>query len=414
MAHSGTTTESSKPPAHVRRGLPRPLLILLAVVVLGCIGFIVWRILNPPPNPHRLFSSGRLEGYETNLSAKIGARVKWIKYREGHEVRKGEILAQLNDEDYQAQLRGAQARIAKAQQAVKAQSDQIALVQAQMAGAQKRLGQAREQTTGQIAQSNADLRAAEDREKQAQADVAQAKSDLQLASIRLTRYTDLVKKGAVTKDEYDQAVTTFNNATATVNSRTANELAASKAVESARASLTQTLAARYTPPIRVTEVNVSQAQLDQAQKQLAEAQHDVANAVADRDQIIANIDYLTIRSPINGVVTARPVEPGAVMVPGQTILTVLDYSQVYMRAFIPEGNIASVKIGQPASVYLDAMPKSPLSGRVIEIDPQGSFTPENIYFKNDRVKQVFGIKIGIDNPGGAANPGMPADVWIDI
>src|SRR5262249_28581018 len=159
------------------------------------------------------------------------------------------------------------------------------------------------------------------------------KSEMQLASIRLTRYTDLVKKGAVTKDEYDQAATTYKNSAATVDSRAANEQAAARAVQSARAALTQSEAARYTPPIRVTELNVSQSQLDQAEKQLQQAKHDVANAVADRDQILANIAYLSIRSPVTGVVTARPVEPGAVVTPGQTVLTVLDYSLVYMRAF---------------------------------------------------------------------------------
>ena len=50
----------------------------------------------------------------------------------------------------------------------------------------------------------------------------------------------------------------------------------------------------------------------------------------------------------------------------------------------------------------------------IEIDPQASFTPENIYFRDDRVKQVFGIKILIDNPANYAKPGMPADADIDL
>ncbi|MBS1995838.1 MAG: hypothetical protein JSS86_05985, partial [Cyanobacteria bacterium SZAS LIN-2] len=55
-----------------------------------------------------------------------------------------------------------------------------------------------------------------------------------------------------------------------------------------------------------------------------------------------------------------------------------------------------------------------LDGTVIQIDPEGSFTPENIYFKDDRVKQVFGIKIGITRPDRLAKPGMPADAEILI
>jgi HlyD family secretion protein len=63
-------------------------------------------------------------------------------------------------------------------------------------------------------------------------------------------------------------------------------------------------------------------------------------------------------------------------------------------------------------VFLDSSPKKAWPGKVIEIDPMGSFTPENIYFKDDRVKQVFGIKIAISDPQGFPKPGMPADADI--
>jgi hypothetical protein len=66
------------------------------------------------------------------------------------------------------------------------------------------------------------------------------------------------------------------------------------------------------------------------------------------------------------------------------------------------------------NVFYDAAPKTAVKGKVIQIDPQASFTPENIYFRDDRVKQVFGIKVQIDDPSNYAKPGMPADADIDI
>jgi len=114
------------------------------------------------------------------------------------------------------------------------------------------------------------------------------------------------------------------------------------------------------------------------------------------------------------VVTARVVEPGVVAVPGQTLISLIDLSTVYLRGYVPEGQIGRVRLGQKAKVYLDSSPTKPIEGKVIQIDPEGSFTPENIYFKDDRVKQVFGIKIGIAQPGAKyfAKPGMPADAEI--
>jgi HlyD family secretion protein len=68
-----------------------------------------------------------------------------------------------------------------------------------------------------------------------------------------------------------------------------------------------------------------------------------------------------------------------------------------------------VKLGQPARVYIDSNPQQPLKAQVSRIDPQAAFTPENTYFREDRVKQVVGVKLQLSEGVGYAKPGMPAD-----
>ena len=97
------------------------------------------------------------------------------------------------------------------------------------------------------------------------------------------------------------------------------------------------------------------------------------------------------------------------MTAGTSIVTLLDLSQVYLRGFIPEGQIGKVKIGQPAHVYLDSNPNRAVDALVLRIDPQATFTPENTYFRQDRVKQVVGVKLQLKGATGLAKPGMPAD-----
>jgi HlyD family secretion protein len=87
----------------------------------------------------------------------------------------------------------------------------------------------------------------------------------------------------------------------------------------------------------------------------------------------------------------------------------LDLSKVYLRGFVPEGEIGKVKVGQPARVYLDSNPNQPIEAYVIRIDPEATFTPENTYFRDDRVKQVVGVKLQLKGAIGFAKPGMPAD-----
>jgi HlyD family secretion protein len=90
-------------------------------------------------------------------------------------------------------------------------------------------------------------------------------------------------------------------------------------------------------------------------------------------------------------------------------VTLLDLTKVYLRGYIPEGQIGKVKLGQPAHVYLDSNPKKPIDAEVSRIDPEATFTPENTYFRDDRVKQVVGVKLALKGAFGFAKPGMPAD-----
>ena len=136
--------------------------------------------------------------------------------------------------------------------------------------------------------------------------------------------------------------------------------------------------------------------------------------VAALRKIEADLGDLTIRAPIDGTILTRSAEPGRVIQPGQTIFTMVDLTKLYLRGFVPEGEVGRVKVGQQAQVFLDSNPKDAIPAEVIRIDPQAMFTPENTYFKDDRVKQVLGLKLGLRGAYGFAKPGMPADGRIQV
>jgi HlyD family secretion protein len=139
------------------------------------------------------------------------------------------------------------------------------------------------------------------------------------------------------------------------------------------------------------------------------AQADAERARAQLREVRANRSDLTIVAPFDATVATRTAEPGEVVTPGTPIVTLVNLNAVYLRAFVPEGDIGRVRVGQPARVYLDSNPNQPVDATVSRIDPEAQFTPENTYFRNDRVKQVVGVKLQITNPQGFAKPGMPAD-----
>jgi HlyD family secretion protein len=185
--------------------------------------------------------------------------------------------------------------------------------------------------------------------------------------------------------------------------------AARRQVEAARGVLTAARASLANPAIRSSQVAAVQGQILQARADLAAAQADAERARAQLEEARADRRDLQIVAPFAGTVATRTAEPGEVVMAGTPVVTLVNLAEVYLRAFVPEGQIGRVSVGQPARVYLDSAPREPIDAVVSRVDPEASFTPENTYFREDRVKQVVGVKLQLRGAVGFAKPGMPAD-----
>ena len=404
------TAETAALPKPKRKFSP-PVLIPLGLLLTG-VGVSTWYFLSLPKPGEPLRVSGRIEGYETDIGAKVAGRIEAVAVREGDQVRKGQVIVQLDDEQIEAQLKGATARLVSTQQQELQARLQINLLETQIQEQALNLEQAQGDAKGRIFQAESSVAASAAQFNQAEAQLQQAKSELKLAQTNRDRFAKLLADGAVTQQQFDQAQTTWETAQSTVRSRQASVDSFRKLVDSAQGQLLQAQTTALNPSIRNTQMAGLRTQLAQTRLKLAAAQAEVVNAKAAQQETQTKIADLNIISPIDGVVTTRIVEPGVVVTTGKTLLTVINPNTVYLRGYIPEGDIGKVRVGQQAKVFLDSAPDKPLSARISAIDTQASFTPENIYFREDRVKQVFGVKISLDNPDGFAKPGMPADAEI--
>lgn len=408
------TSPPASPPATKDETTARQgpnLRLIVPLILLVVVGGLAWYFLSRPKSD-ALTVSGRIEGYETDVGAKTAGRVDVVTVREGDLVKKGQLLVRIDDSEIQAQLNGAKARIASARQQEEQARVQIRVVEGQVRQSELSLLQSRGDAQGRIAQADAQVATTRAQAAQSEAQVTEAQANLNLARLNRDRYVRLEREGVVAAQQLDQSQATFEAAQATLNARLAAVNAARKQVAAAQGSFTQTRTASINPDLRGSQLDVTREQLVQARSQRTAAQAEVRNAQATQQQLQAQIAYLNIVSPISGVVTARSVEPGAVVTSGKTLLSLIDLNRVYLRAYVPEGSIGRVRIGQKARVLLDSYPDRPFAGTVGMVDPQASFTPENIYFKEERVTQAFGVKILLDKPAGFAKPGMPADAEI--
>ena len=289
----------------------------------------------------------------------------------------------------------AQAVLAQAEARAKSARDQIAIFEEQLHQNEILTAQSKGDADGRVRQAEADLAAAE-------ADLAQQQAAYKIASFDKDAYTKLAKTGAVSERQGLQAASTADQQAAAV-------AAAQKRVDAAQGAVTTAKANLDNPDIHSSQVTLVQKQIVQQQAEIADANASIAQARAQLAEAEANRQDLTVKAPFTGTVVTRAAEPGEVIAAGTAVVSMVDLTKVYLRGFVPEGEVGDVKVGQPARVYLDSDPKKPLDAFISRIDPQATFTPENTYFRDDRVKQVVGVKLQLKAGFGFAKPGMPAD-----
>jgi HlyD family secretion protein len=347
-----------------------------------------------------MFVSGRIDGDTVDISSKIAGRINVLTVREGDPVSAGQVIARLDSPQQEAIRDTQKARVLSDERSVDELQRRLATYGAKIAQAGLYETQAKADAPGQVQQAEANLAVAK-------AEQTRWEEELEQVQIDAKRYPPLAKSGAVAVQLSEQYQTKEEVARASWE-------ASRKQVAAAQASLERAKAQLYNIDIQAANRLTLERQVDELKAQISASQ---ANVEADRAalrKIEADIADLTIHAPIAGSILTRSAEPGRVIQPGQTIFTMVDLNQLYLRGFVPVQAVGKVKVGQRAQVFLDSNPNQAIPAEVIRVDPEVMFTPENTYFQSDRVKQVMGLKLGLRGAYGYAKPGMPADGRIEL
>jgi HlyD family secretion protein len=370
--------------------------LLLSIALVGLSG--CWR--TSADSDGTLFVSGRIDGDTVDISPKRPGRITEITVREGDSVQAGQVLAVISSPQDEANYQAQQARVMSDRRKLEQLQRQLKTYAEKIRQSQIYVEQAQADAPAQVKTAEANVAASK-------AELVRSEAELQQSKVDAERYAPLATRGAVSAQLAEQYSTKLKVAEASVD---ANR----KQLAAAEASLEQTRAQLENPRIKEADRRTLERQVDELKAQIASAEADVEAGQGELRHIEADLEDLKIVAPIAGTILTRSAEPGRVVASGQTILTMVDLNKLYLRGFVPEGNVGNVRVGQSAEVYLDSRPKEAIPAEVIRVDPQVMFTPENTYFKDDRVKQVMGVKLGLRGASGFAKPGMPADGLIMI
>jgi HlyD family secretion protein len=328
-----------------------------------------------------LQGSGTVEARDTRVGSKIGGRIDQVLVREGDRVQPGQVLITFDDKELQASLDQSRAAAEKAKRGYR--PEEIAEARAAAAEAKAEYEQRKNGYRKQ------DIAAA-------QADLDRTKADENRTQLDFQRYDALAQKDLVSKQQRDTAEAAWRVAAAMV--------------QNAQQKLDQ-LQSGY----RQEEVAAAAARYEQTQATLEKLER--GNRREDIDSAKAALSYDQARyrerqvvSPSAATVEVLDVRPGDLVAPNTPIATLLEADQIYVRIYIPETEIGLVKVGQKAEVRLDSFPKRVFDGQVEQINQQAEFLPRNVQTREERVHQVFGVKVRIIDPRGEVLAGMAADV----
>lgn len=216
--------------------------------------------------------------------------------------------------------------------------------------------------------------------KQSEELVKQAKINMELAKQDKDRAAELYRQDATTKKLYDDANGRYD------------------------LTLTQLTSAKE---------NLAKVKTIVRPEEIEQAQANLKKAVSMVDLLKQNIEDCRVFAPSDGFVSKKFVEEGENAVMGGSLLRLSNLETVNLVIYIPETDLAKVKLGQNAEIKIDAYKDKVYTGKVIFISPEAEFTPKNIQTPDERTKLVFAIKIEIPNPQFELKPGLPADAKIN-
>jgi HlyD family secretion protein len=368
----------------------------LGALLLAVLGMMLWAYW-PRTDifPGILEVSGRVEGDQAAVGAKVGGRIIRLPIREGQALKAGELIAELSSEQTKAQLAQAEHELHTAREEAGQAIARIAVSEREVKARETAVQLAEQESTARIGEAEVALATVRARFPQLEAERQRTEKDF-------NRAQELLAKELIAQQEAD-------NATAAFQSAKAAEEVARKQILLAEQSLKLARTTRVAIELRKKELEQAKERLRETKLASQAANAKVQSLEAREVEAQANLTDTRVVAPFDGTILRKLVEEGQVVAPGTPLVTFVDLSKLYSKVYLPESEIGKVRLGDAARVYVDAFPKKYFEATVSAVSQQAEFTPRDIHMKDERVKLVFAVKLALKNPQGFLKPGMPAD-----
>lgn len=338
-------------------------------MILGLltIGSLIWYLATVRPTGD-LQLIGTVDANDVLVSARIAGRIEKLTVKEGDTVKAGQLIAVIQSDDLEAALDAAEAS----------------------AASQKWKLSGNEETERQTAgETHSATVSAEAQVKAAEGSLAQAKANLDHQQADTSRTVALAQQGIMSAQARDEQVTALQAAQAAVTTAENN-------LNAAQANLRQARAHELLAAVSARVVDSSRA--------------DVANAKALAEQARIEKSYAEVVAPVSGRVNVWAAREGEVVQMGAPIISIMDLTQTWVYAPLPETQADSVKLGDSLRVVMPS--GATVYGQIINKAAEADFATQRDVSSRKRDIKTVQLKLLIHNPQEQFVPGMTAEVYI--
>jgi len=324
--------------------------VVLVVIAVVIISFWVWKYNNKNQKDNVLTLYGNVDIRQVSLAFEQSGRIEKLLVQEGDKVKAGQVLAALNTNALHIQAKQAQAQLKAQQEAIVKQ----------------------------------DVGARPEEISQAKAQLASAQAELDKTNKNLQRLQILVSSTdgrAISQQELDYAKSNKDSAEAAVRERQAN-----------------------------LELIIKGAR--QEDREATKAQYEVTKA--NLDLINYNLTQAELKSPVKAVVRARLQEVGDMTTAQKAVYTLALTDPKWIRVYVNEQDLSSIKMGGTAQVIRDSDPNQPINGKIGYISSVAEFTPKTVQTEEIRTTLVYEVRVYVNDPNDQLKMGQPVTVKVPL
>ena len=362
------------------------ILLTILILIFSYIAyeFISYRVKNAVSDAAFVRSDSLL-----TLSFKVGGKIKELLKKEGESVKKGELIALLDDKDYKVALK----RIEKEIEALKLKKEELKTKKERI---KKELDINENMSRNSILAFKKKINSLSHK-------VKSNKERLKKISLDEKRFKSLLKKKLISKDEYERVLTEKNSLLELIKS---GEIE----IKSLKKDLLNVKDKLKLAKIKKGLLNEIELNLKSIQKKIESLNY-------QKKDIENKISYCLLYSPIDGAVAKKFVNISKVVEKGYPIYSVVNPKDLHVEVLLSEKKLKGVKVGNSVKIKVDAYPNRKFSGKVLKIFPASAATfslvPRDIASGEfTKLDQRFIVKISIDNPIDELRVGMGATVAI--